>query len=333
LNLSCFQLFFNCGKIKTMAFKKSSQLNIIARCRKYGLSLWQCPQFLFLIMGGIIIVSSWAIYVIGNRYIEDPLIIALVVIFITTLLFIIAFIITQSFERLAEASRMKSEFISIVSHQLRSPLSNLKWVVELLMSGKISPVSEKQTEYFKVLKENSERMEELVSDLLTVSRIEQGKLSFQKERISLRDLIEKVIKEVGIFSKASNVEISFNSEENLPQIMVDPDQIKLVIGNLLDNAIRYIKERGKVEIDLKKKNDNLYVEVKDNGIGIPKDDQKYIFQKFFRSANVKRHQTEGSGLGLYIAKSIIKKSGGKMGFQSQEGIGSTFWFTLPIFMK
>ena len=316
-----------------MAFKKSSQLNIIARCRKYGLSLWQCPQFLFLIMGGIIIVSSWAIYVIGNRYIEDPLIIALVVIFITTLLFIIAFIITQSFERLAEASRMKSEFISIVSHQLRSPLSNLKWVVELLMSGKISPVSEKQTEYFKVLKENSERMEELVSDLLTVSRIEQGKLSFQKERISLRDLIEKVIKEVGIFSKASNVEISFNSEENLPQIMVDPDQIKLVIGNLLDNAIRYIKERGKVEIDLKKKNDNLYVEVKDNGIGIPKDDQKYIFQKFFRSANVKRHQTEGSGLGLYIAKSIIKKSGGKMGFQSQEGIGSTFWFTLPIFMK
>jgi len=284
-------------------------------------------------MGGIIIVSSWAIYVIGNRYIEDPLIIALVVIFITTLLFIIAFIITQSFERLAEASRMKSEFISIVSHQLRSPLSNLKWVVELLMSGKISPVSEKQTEYFKVLKENSERMEELVSDLLTVSRIEQGKLSFQKERISLRDLIEKVIKEVGIFSKASNVEISFNSEENLPQIMVDPDQIKLVIGNLLDNAIRYIKERGKVEIDLKKKNDNLYVEVKDNGIGIPKDDQKYIFQKFFRSANVKRHQTEGSGLGLYIAKSIIKKSGGKMGFQSQEGIGSTFWFTLPIFMK
>jgi len=307
-----------------------SQLNIVARCRKYGLSLWQCPQFLFLIMGGIIIVSSLATYAIGNRYIEDPLIIALVVIFITTLLFIIAFIITQSFERLAEANRMKSEFVSIVSHQLRSPLSNLKWVIELLMSGRISSVSEKQTEYFRILKENSERMKELVSDLLTVSRIEQGKLSLKKERISLQGLIEKVIKEVEIFSKASNVEISFDSEENLPQIIIDPDQIKLVIGNLLDNAIRYIKERGKAEIDLKKKNDNLYVEVKDNGVGIPKDDQKYIFQKFFRSGNIKRHRTEGSGLGLYIAKSIIEKSGGKMGFKSQEGIGSTFWFILPI---
>ena len=307
-----------------------SQLNIVARCRKYGLSLWQCPQFLFLIMGGIIIVSSLATYAIGNRYIEDPLIIALVVIFITTLLFIIAFIITQSFERLVEANRMKSEFVSIVSHQLRSPLSNLKWVIELLMSGRISSVSEKQTEYFRILKENSERMKELVSDLLTVSRIEQGKLSLKKERISLQGLIEKVIKEVEIFSKASNVEISFDSEENLPQIIIDPDQIKLVIGNLLDNAIRYIKERGKAEIDLKKKNDNLYVEVKDNGVGIPKDDQKYIFQKFFRSGNIKRHRTEGSGLGLYIAKSIIEKSGGKMGFKSQEGIGSTFWFILPI---
>ncbi|MDP2864538.1 MAG: HAMP domain-containing sensor histidine kinase [bacterium] len=306
------------------------QLNIVVRCRKYGLSLWQCPQFLFLIMGGIIIVSSLATYAIGNRYIEDPLMIALVVIFITTLLFIIAFIITQSFERLAEANRMKSEFVSIVSHQLRSPLSNLKWVIELLMSGRISSVSEKQTEYFRILKENSERMKELVSDLLTVSRIEQGKLFFKKERISLQGLIEKVIKEVEIFSKASNVEISFDSEENLPKIIVDPDQIKLVIGNLLDNAIRYIKERGKAEIDLKKNNDNLYVEVKDNGVGIPKDDQKYIFQKFFRSGNIKRHRTDGSGLGLYIAKSIIEKSGGKMGFKSQEGIGSTFWFILPI---
>jgi len=307
-----------------------SQFNIVAPCRKYGLSLWQCPQFLFLIMGGIIIVSSLATYAIGNRYIEDPLIIALVVIFITTLLFIIAFIITQSFERLVEANRMKSEFVSIVSHQLRSPLSNLKWVIELLMSGRISSVSEKQAEYFRILKENSERMKELVSDLLTISRIEQGKLSLKKERISLQGLIEKVIKELEISAKVSNVEISFDSEENLPQIIVDPDQIKLVIGNLLDNAIRYIEERGKTEIDLKKKNDNLYVEVKDNGVGIPKDDQKYIFQKFFRSANIKRHQTEGSGLGLYIAKSIIEKSGGKMGFKSQEGIGSTFWFILPI---
>ena len=304
--------------------------NILAQCRKYGLSLWQCPQFLFLIMGLVIICSSLATYAIGSKYIEDPLIVALIVLVLSAILFIIAAIITRSFERLAEANRMKSEFVSIVSHQLRSPLSNLKWVIELLMSGRISKVTPKQSEYFKILKENSERMEELVSDLLIVSRIEQGKLPPKKEWISLKNLIEKLIREIEVFAKASNVKIEFNSEKNLPQIFADPSQLKLVIENLLDNAVRYIKGKGKVKIKLEKRGKNLYFEIKDNGVGIPKTDQKYIFQKFFRSGNIMRQQTEGSGLGLYIAKSIINKTGGEIGFSSQEEKGSTFWFTLPI---
>jgi len=314
-----------------MALKKiCDQLNLVKQCQKYELSLWQCPQFLFLVMGAVIFFSTLAIYIIGSRYIEEPLLVALMVLLTSAILFIIASIIIRSFERLAETNRMKSEFVNIVSHQLRSPLSNLKWAIELLMSGRISSISEKQAEYFKILKENSVRMGELVSDLLTVSRIEQGKFPLKKEKIYLQDLIEKTIKETEIFAKASNVEIKFNSEDNLPQIIIDPNQIRLVIVNLSENAIRYINKEGRVEISLKKKNDNLYLEVKDNGIGIPKDDQKYIFQKFFRSGNVKKHQTEGSGLGLYIAKSIIEKSGGKIGFYSQEKKGSTFWFTLPI---
>jgi signal transduction histidine kinase len=306
-----------------------AQLNIIAQCKKYGLSLWQCPQFLFLIMGLIIIGSSLATYAIGQRYIEDPQIVALIVLFITAILFIIAAAIVRSFERLAEANRMKSEFVSIVSHQLRSPLSNLKWVIELLLSGRTNQVTEKQIEYFKILKENSDRMGELISDLLTVSRIEQGKFPLRKEKIFLADLIKKIIKEMEIFAKASNVEIKFKTEKDLPKILADPAQLKLAIENLLDNAIRYIKGKGKVEIKLEKRNKNLYLEIKDNGVGIPQEDQKYVFQKFFRSGNVLRQQTEGSGLGLYITKSIIEKSGGKINFKSQEGIGSTFWLTLP----
>ncbi len=306
------------------------QLNVSSQCRKYGLSLWQCPQFLFLVMGLIIIGSSLTVYAIGNRFIEDPTLVALLVLFISAILFVVATIITRSFERLAEASRMKSEFVSVVSHQLRSPLSNLKWVIEFLMSGRVGSVTEKQLEYFKILKENGDRMTELVSDLLIVSRIEQGRLPLKKEKISLDDLVGEVIREMEIFARASNVEIDSKSEKNLPPIVTDYFQLKLVIVNLLDNAIRYVKGKGRVEIILEKKNKNLHFEVKDNGVGIPQDDKKYIFQKFFRSGNVLRHQTKGSGLGLYIAKSIVEKLGGKIGFSSRESVGSTFWFNLPV---
>ncbi|MDI6603142.1 MAG: HAMP domain-containing sensor histidine kinase [Patescibacteria group bacterium] len=307
-----------------------SQLNILAQCKRYNLPLWQCPQFLFLIMGIIIIGSSLTTYAIGNRYIEEPELVALITLLIALILFIIAVIITRSFERLAEASRMKSEFISIVSHQLRSPLSNLKWAIELLMSGRLGKIGEKQTEYFRILKENSARMEELIFDLLIVSRLETATLPLNKKEISLEDLINKLISEFQLFTEASNVEIEFKSQENLPKILADFSQIRLVVENLLDNAIRYVKDNGKVKILLEKRGRNLYFEIKDNGVGIPREDQKYIFQKFFRAKNILRYQTQGSGLGLYISKAIIERSGGKIGFKSQEDVGSTFWFTLPI---
>ncbi len=307
-----------------------SQLNIIAQCKKYSLSLWQCPQFLFLIMGIFIIGSTLTTYAVGIRYVEDPQIVALIVILAAIVLFIISVIITRSFERLAEANRMKSEFVSVVSHQLRSPLSNLKWAIELLMSGRLGKIEEKQLEYFKILKENSNRMKELVSDLLTVSRIEMARLPLKIEKCSLEEIIRQLIKEFEPFAKSSNVKIKFKPQKNLPKISVDASQIKLVIENLLDNSIRYVKEAGEVEIDLVKQDKNLYFKIKDSGVGIPKEDQKYIFQKFFRSENVMRNQTQGTGLGLYIARAIIGKLGGKIGFKSQVGAGSTFWFTFPI---
>jgi len=314
-----------------MYFKKILvQLNIFAQCKKYRLPLWQCPQFLFLIMGIIIIGSILVAYATGTRYIKNPETIALIVLFIALILFIIAFIITRSFERMAEASRMKSEFISIVSHQLRAPLSNLRWAIEFLMSGRLGKTEEKQADYFKILKENSARMEELVQDLLIVSRLETATLPLKKKEISLVDLTKELIKEFEPFAKASNVDISFEPEENLPKIFADPSQISLVIENLLDNAIRYIKDKGKVSIKLKKQRGHFYFEIEDNGVGIPKEDQKYIFQKFFRSENVLRYQTQGSGLGLYISKAVVERSGGKIGFKSEENKGSTFWFTLPI---
>jgi len=312
-------------------------LNIVKQARKYGIPLWQHPQFLFLVMGIIIILSSILSYILGRRYIEDPHIAALFIIVLTLVLLVLAFIIERSFDRLAEASRLKSEFVSIVSHQLRTPLSNMKWIADLLTSGKGKT---NQEEYFLMLKENSARMQELVNDLLMVSRIEEGGLVTKREEFSFEDLLKEVVLNFQPMMQATNITLRLESPKQIPKVFADPLQIRQVLSNLLDNAIKYTgKTEGAVLKDgarkhiitmrVKHEGKRLRFEIKDTGVGIPKEDQKYLFQKFFRSGNALRHETQGSGLGLYIARAIIKRSGGEMGFHSIEHKGSTFWFTIP----
>lgn len=306
-----------------------TQLNIVAQCKKYGVSLWQCPQFLFLIMGMIVIASALIAYLAGTRYFQNPLLVSFFTIVLVGVLFSVAVIITHSFERLAEANQMKSEFIAIATHQLRSPVSNLRWVIELLMSGRLGKIEKKQIEYFGILKENIARMQESISDLLIVSRIEAAKLPIKKKLFSVKELTKDLIAEYEPFAQASNVEILLNAE-NLPRILSDPLQIDLVIDNLLDNAVRYIEKKGKVEINITRKGKNIYFTIKDSGVGIPKEEQKRVFQKFFRSKKIIKHQTQGSGLGLYMSKAIIERLKGRIGFNSKEKQGSTFWFIIPI---
>lgn len=316
---------------KERPFKKIlEQLSIHKQCQRNDLSLWQCPQFLFMLMGFIICVTALGSYFIGTRYITDPALMAIIVLFTTGFLFIIAVLIIRSFERLAEANRMKSEFVSIVSHQLRSPLSNLSWSLDFLVSSNSGNIAGEQKEYFDILGENIKRMNELISDLLVVSRIQSASLPLNKKEFLPEESIHRVISEFKPFAKASNIEIKLEVEENLPKVFADPHQFDQVIKNFIDNGIKYSKSEGEINIIIRKQGKNLYFEIKDNGIGIPEEDQKYIFQKFFRSKNVLRHETQGSGLGLFIAKAAIERSGGKVGFKSQLNKGTTFWFTLPI---
>ena len=306
------------------------QLSVQEECKKYHLPLWECPQFLFIVMGVIIVFSAVFIYLVGSRYIEDPLTVSFITLVLVAILFTIDFIITQSVEHLAEANRMKAEFISIATHELRSPLANLKWIIELLVSGKIIKDKKKYTEYLRLLKENIYRMQESVSDLLTISRIEASKLPLKERYFSITKLTEDLIEDYRDYAESSNVKVYFEKKEELPKIYSDPFQIKLVIENLLDNAIRYVDEKGRVYIDISQQKNHIKLSIQDTGIGIPPADQKYIFQKFFRARNVRRHQPQGSGLGLYLTKAIIKRLDGKIGFHSTEEKGSTFWFLLPI---
>ncbi|MDP2637007.1 MAG: HAMP domain-containing sensor histidine kinase [bacterium] len=305
-----------------------SEFNVFHHCRKYGLSTLQCPHFLFLLMGAVIITSILLFYAVGSRYIEDPLLVAFVTLLLAGVLLAIAFIITDSFQRLAENARLKTEFVSIVSHQLRSPLSNMKWGLEILLSGRVGNVEKGEAEYLQILQENSSRMHELVNDLLVASRIEEGRLAFQKQEFSLKELVQTVVAAFRPWLVASNMKLKVEEDEKVSRVIADPVMLRQVLQNLLDNAIRYGK--GSIGLRYLKKGNKVRFEVQDDGVGIPKGDQKFIFQRFFRSGNARKHQTEGSGLGLYIAKNMIEKSGGSIGFASQENKGSTFWFTIPV---
>jgi len=323
------------GIINLMIFKTTLQdLNISAQCKKYNLSLWQCPHFFFVLMGIVMAGVISAVYGIGLHFLNDPQVIALVVLFLTAALFIITFVITKSFEKTAEANRLKSEFVSIVTHQLRSPLTSLSWAIEALISGEFGEVDKKQLEYLKILKENNSRMGELIKDLITVTKVEDGSQFKNKEKVSLEKITKDLIFRFQPFSQASGIDLKIKADEKLPEVLTVINQIKIVIESLIDNAIRYAKpkegKKGLIEITIVKKEKNIQFKIGDNGVGIPKEDQKYIFQKFFRSQNVKEMQPYGSGLGLFITKSIITRLGGKIGFKSEEGKGTTFWFILPI---
>lgn len=301
-----------------------------------GLPLWQCPQFLFVVMGVIIDITVLISYWLGTRYVadsDDPIgiyIVVLIVIALALILFVLAFIITQSFERLSQASRLKTEFISIVSHQLRSPITNIKWVTEFLLSPDIEMSPDKKEEYFKQLKDNIGLMVELVDDLLIISKIEEGLFPINKEEASLKDIVKGLVNGALPYAQAKGIELKLNESKDSTKALFDQAMVKLVAENLIDNAIRYTRNGGKIEIWIKKENEKLVFKIKDQGVGIPYSDQKYIFQKFFRSSNALKEQTKGSGLGLYIAKLIISKSGGKIWFESEEGKGTSFYFSIPL---
>jgi signal transduction histidine kinase len=194
-------------------------------------------------------------------------------------------------------------------------------------------IEKEQLEYFKILKENTDRMLSLISDLLMVSKIQSADLPLEKETFSLKERISQMVEEFKAFSRASNVEIEIEAEKDMPKVFGDPKKIDLVVENLIDNAIRYTSDGGKISLRLSTKKNKVLFEIEDEGVGIPKEDQKYIFQKFFRASNASKERTDGSGLGLYIVKSIVEKSGGKIWFDSKEGEGTTFFFTLPTSKK
>lgn len=308
----------------------ASYINPLHSCRKYGVSTWQCPQFIFVVMGLVILGAITATWLIANSKINDPVLVSLIVLSAGAVLMILSFIITNSFERMAEASRMKTEFIGIVSHQLRAPLTNLKFSLDFLLSDNFNQEKADQKGYLSLLQENTKRMGDLIDSLLTISKLESGVLPFQKKEVSLEQITNDTVAKNKLFAEASKLQIELHCQPNLGRVLADSFWLEQVVGNLLDNAIRYSQGGGKIDINIQQKGGKILFSIQDQGVGIPKEEQKFIFEKFFRSVNALKKQTNGSGLGLHIVKKFVELLGGKIWFKSAEGKGTTFYFTLPI---
>jgi signal transduction histidine kinase len=243
------------------------------------------------------------------------------------------FFIKMIYDETAEVNLLKSkdEFITIASHQLRTPLNELRWALESI----ISDVSLKDNikEILNHSLSSVRRLSSLVENILNISKIEEGKWEYNFEAVNFVEFVKDILNEIGPQIKKLNLNLYFKEPEvELPQIYIDKQKLYMAIFNLLDNAAKYNVENGKIFVEIKIAEDNRFIEttIKDTGIGISGEELKNLFTKFFRSKSSEKIHTEGSGLGLYITKKIIETHGGKITIDSEEGRGTTVVFYLPI---
>jgi len=229
-----------------------------------------------------------------------------------------------------DIDRAKTEFVSLASHQLRTPLSTVSWYAEMLLSGDAGQLTNGQKKYLKEVYQANRRMIELVNALLNVSRIDLGTFIIDVAPTNLGKVADSVLAELKPQIKERVVSVTKSYDKKLPMIPADAKLLRMVFQNLLSNAIKYTPPNGKVRLTIERKNPDILITVADTGYGIPASQQPKIFSKLFRADNVREKESSGTGLGLYIVESVVKQSGGKIWFDSEENKGSRFYVAIPI---
>lgn len=289
------------------------------------------PDFILVVMAliniGIMIFSYWWL----SSQADDPREAVPFVAVESVLIMVVGNLVTESAKRIVNANRLKKEFTDIVSHQMRSPLSAIKWYMEMLLRSGQDNLTQKQHEYVEVIIEANRKMLSLINDLLNMTNIEKGKEQFVFEKINIIELIEETIKNYRIFSNQRSITVTFNKGRNKKiWIMSDQIKLKIVVENLLNNALRYTPKNGLVQVNLVKLNGYVTFEIKDNGMGIGEKEKPHVFEKFFRSKQARNVETQGTGLGLYICRTLLRKMDGDIWFKSRIGRGTSFFFKIPV---
>ncbi|MCX6764489.1 MAG: HAMP domain-containing sensor histidine kinase [Candidatus Nealsonbacteria bacterium] len=233
-------------------------------------------------------------------------------------------------EKEKKISEMKSELVSLASHQLRTPLTSIKWYSEMLLGEGAEELTQKQKKYVEEVYRGNERMIGLVSNLLNVSRIEMGILTVNSKPTDIGEILREVVKEQAPFIQRKKHEVVVEIPKGLLKIFTDPESVRMIFQNIFGNAVEYTHPGGNITCTVEKKDKEIITAIKDTGIGIPEKQQNKIFQKLFRGDNAVRGHPGGTGLELYITKAMVDALSGKIWFKSKEGEGTTFWIALPI---
>ena len=230
-------------------------------------------------------------------------------------------------QKLKELDETKDEFISMASHQLRTPLTSVKGYTSMVLEGDAGKLNKQQKQLLDQAFVSAQRMVYLIADLLNVSRLKTGKFVIETQPTNLADIIEGEISQLKETAKAKKIKLNYAKPKHFPALMLDETKTRQVIMNFVDNAIYYSHSGGQVKVELKEDKSSIYFRVIDSGIGVPKADVPKLFSKFYRASNARKARPDGTGLGLFMAKKVIDAQGGHLLFETEEGQGSTFGFS------
>jgi signal transduction histidine kinase len=299
-------------------------------CRIYGVSWWELPDFLMIMMALINIFVMIVTYNWFSVFEDDTRYVIAFVAVEAVLVIIIGNMIVETSKKVISINRLKREFVEIASHQLRSPLSIIKWYTERMLENKASNLSSLQVDQLKIIEDANVRMLSIVNDLLNISNIESGKNTIRIEKTEVGAIARTVTEANRVLAELKKIKIEISPKSRKFFAMADLGSLKIVLENLVNNSIKYTPERGTVSISMKKENGMFVCEIKDTGPGISENEKKLLFQKFYRSKDHKNKNIQGTGLGLYICKVLIGQMKGDIWLESEKGSGSSFYFSLPL---